>query len=67
MTEEEMAKIAFSEIIQAIEKVKDDYLQDYNIEFPNSITVNGNEYMFKKTYVLKGSILLQDPIITSAD
>jgi hypothetical protein len=47
MTEEEIAKIAYAEIIKAIEKVREDYVEDYNIEFPGTIVVNNSLYEFR--------------------
>jgi hypothetical protein len=52
MTEEEIAKIAFAEMIMAIEKVRENYVDDYTIQFPGMIMVNSSVYEFRKSRTL---------------
>jgi hypothetical protein len=48
MTEEEIAKIAYAQIIKAIEEVREDYVEHFDLGFPSTVEVNGTIYRFSK-------------------
>ena len=49
MKEEDIAKIAFAEIVRAVKQLKEELDGQYGgVQYPDSVTVDGNEYMFVK-------------------
>lgn len=51
MKQEDIAKLVFADIIKAIEETRKDLMDlgmNCKIEFPNSVVVNGDEYVFAK-------------------
>jgi hypothetical protein len=52
-TEADIAKLAFSAIVNTIDKfqdecLRDDSKQDFEVTFPDNIQINGNTYVFIK-------------------